>query len=290
MIPWTDDWQLDEASFERHVQGAIDLNYRCIYLMGTAGEGYAMSDGRFANVVKAFAKQTVGKGLDPQIGVISLSMETVIERIKFARDQGIEMFQISMPTWGTLDESEAMLYFETVCGSFPDCRFLHYNLPRAGRIIGGAEYRRIADAVPNLVATKNSSTDYDRTKNLMDHAGDLQHFFLEGNYALGCTIGECSLLCSYDALFPQTTWDFYEAGKRGDMPEVFRLARFFNDVHSLLYAHCGRTMIDGSYDKTFVWLVDPEFSPRVLPPYIGMSDAELKTCRAVYEAHFAQVP
>ena len=77
------------------------------------------------------------------------------------------MFQISLPSWGTLDEAETMLFFQTVCGRFPDCRFLHYNLPRAGRIIRGREYHRIAEAVPNLVATKNSSTDYDRTADLL---------------------------------------------------------------------------------------------------------------------------
>ena len=53
-----------------------------------------------------------------------------------------------------------MIFFKTVCGAFPDSRFLHYNLPLAKRIIGGHEYHRLAEAVPNLVATKNSTTDY----------------------------------------------------------------------------------------------------------------------------------
>ena len=60
--------------------------------------------------------------------------------------------------------------------------------------------------VPNLVATKNSTSDYARVADLMKHAGDLQHFFLEGGFAFGSLLGECSLLCSYDALFPKTTW------------------------------------------------------------------------------------
>lgn len=60
------------------------------------------------------------------------------------RLMSIRMFQISLPCWGALDESEALLHFTTECGSFSDCRFLHYNLPRARRIIRGAEYHRIA--------------------------------------------------------------------------------------------------------------------------------------------------
>ena len=118
-----------------------------------------------------------------------------------------------------------MTFFKTVCGTFPDCRFLHYNLPRAQRIIHGPEYRRIADEVPNLVATKNSTTEYARTADLMEHVSDIQHFFLEGNFAMGCTLGECSLLCSWDVLFPKTTWRFFEAGLNRDVDELFRIRR-----------------------------------------------------------------
>jgi len=139
VFPWTEKFELDLPAFQRHVGSLIDDGYRCLYIMGTAGEGYAMSDSRFEQVVKAFADLTVRDGLDPQVGVISLSMETIIQRIGFAYDLGIRMFQISLPSWGALDESEALVFFQTVCGSFPDCRFLHYNLPRAKRIIKGPE-------------------------------------------------------------------------------------------------------------------------------------------------------
>lgn len=290
MLPWTADYELDVPVFEEQVQAAVDDGYKCIYLMGTAGEGYALNNRRFKQVVENFAKLTVREGLDPQIGVIALSMAQIIERLAFAYEQGIRMFQISLPCWGALDEAEALSFFSTVCGEFPDCRFLHYNLPRAKRIIGGAEYRRIADAVPNLVATKNSSTDYARTADLMKHAPDLQHFFLEGNFAMGCTMGECSLLCSHDAVFPKTTWDFFEAGVKKDLPELFRITALLHDITIRLFDHCERDMIDGSYDKTFIWLRNPKFSTRMLPPYIGMSDEDLRICREVFETHFQQIP
>lgn len=109
-------------------------------------------------------------------------MEQTLHRLGVAHDLGIRMFQISLPSWGALDEGEALLFFQTVCGAFPDSQFLHYNLPRAGRILRGAEYATIAEAVPNLVATKNSSTDYARTADLLINAPQLQHFLLERNF------------------------------------------------------------------------------------------------------------
>ena len=290
MLPWTADDQLDVPVFESHIQETLDAGYTCLYLMGTAGEGYALDDARFRQVIEVFADLAVGEGRDPQVGVIGTAMQQTLERIAWAYTLGIRMFQISLPSWGTLDESETLTFFQTVCGRFPDCRFLHYNLPRAGRILRGAEYHRIAEAVPNLVATKNSSTDYARTKDLLVHSGELQHFLLEGNFAMGCTISECSLLCSYDALFPETTWKFFEAGRQGDLEELFRITRLFSDVGNTLFAHCPRTMIDGAYDKTYLWLRNPAFSNRLLPPYQGLTAEESAACRAVFEQRFAEIP
>jgi len=289
MLPWTEDFELDVPTFERHIQAALDDGYKCLYLMGTAGEGYAVGEARFRQVVEVFAAKTVREGLDPQVGVIGLSMEQIIERIALARELGIRMFQISLPSWGAPDESETMLFFKTVCGEFSDCRFLHYNLPRAKRILRGTEYHRIAGEVPNLVATKNSSTDYARTADLLMHAPELQHFLLEGNFAMGCTLGECSLLCSYDALFPQTTWKFFEAGVNRDLAELFRITHFLHVAGKRLFAHCQREMIDSSFDKTFVWLRDPSFSNRLLPPYLGLSEEESRVCREVFETHYQGV-
>jgi len=289
MLPWTETFELDIPAFERHVQGALDSKYKCIYLMGTAGEGYALTDAQFNQVVDIFARLTVQDGIDPQIGVIGLSMGHIIDRLQYAYDKGIRMFQISMPCWGALDELEAMNFFTSVCGRFPDCRFLHYNLPRTKRIITGPEYHRICGEVPNLVATKNSSTDYARTADLMRNSPELQHFFLEGNFAMGCTLGECSLLCSFDVLFPDTSWKFFEAGVNRDLNELFRITRLFWEVGEDLFAHVTRDMIDGSFDKTFIWLRDPSFSNKVLPPYVGLSEEESRTCRELFESKYADI-
>ena len=91
MLPWTEDFQLDVAKFEQHLQATLDDGYTCLYLMGTAGEGYALCEDRFRQVVEVFAANTVRDGIDPQIGVIGLSMEQITHRIALAhvRPQGL---------------------------------------------------------------------------------------------------------------------------------------------------------------------------------------------------------
>jgi dihydrodipicolinate synthase/N-acetylneuraminate lyase len=47
-------------------------------------------------------------------------------------------------------------FFELTCGGFPQLRFLHYNLPRAQRVLSPEDYLRLAGRHPNLMATKNA--------------------------------------------------------------------------------------------------------------------------------------
>ena len=60
-------------------------------------------------------------------------------------------------------------------------------------------------------------------------------------------------------LFPKTTQRFFEAGTKRDLVELFRITEFFMEVDNRLFAHCERDMIDGSFDKTFIWLQQREF-------------------------------
>jgi dihydrodipicolinate synthase/N-acetylneuraminate lyase len=282
MLPWTDSFQFDTRAFDRQLQCAIDAGYTHLYLMGTAGEGYALSDAQFDEIVSHFSRHATVPHLHRQIGIISLSMAQIISRIARSRELGFRMFQISLPSWGALTDTEVMAFFLEVCGKFPDCQFLHYNLPRAKRLINGSLYRRIADAVPNLVATKNSTSDYARVADLMRNVPDLQHFFLENGYAFGCLWGECSLLCSFDLLFPKSTWEFYEAGQQRDLATLWRLHKDFNEVETTLFGDLETEHIDGAFDKTFCWLKDPGFSNRLLPPYLGLTKEQSENVRRHY--------
>jgi len=286
LLPWKEDFTLDELAFRKHIQSAISQGFQHLYLMGTAGEGYAVTDRQFEHVVTVFFEEMQGEGLDPMVGVIAISMGQILDRIGLAHKLGIRHFQISLPSWGALDDEEMMEFFRRVGGEFPDAKFLHYNLPRAKRIITGREYRRIADAVPNLVATKNSTSDYARIADLMTHVPDLQHCFLESSFAFGCLWGECSLLCSVGSLFPKLTHQFFALGKNRQLSDLMEMHKTINQIIISLIDHIAEKHIDGAYDKMFVWLRDPTFPRRLLPPYRTLSEEDAQFARNVFESRF----
>lgn len=273
VVPWDADGKFIEDLFREQVQNMLANCSRNLYIFGTAAEGYAVTDTQFDRIARVFVDTMRAGGAEPMVGVISLSLPTIQERIARARDLGVKQFQISLPSWGALSEREVFSFFKHTCGKFPDCRFLHYNLMRTKRLVTPEEYARLADEHPNLVATKNSTDAMDRIEGLMNQAPQLQHFLTETGFAYGSMLGECGFLASV-AL---TNWSmakaYFEAGRRRD-PSLWTMQAELNAFTRDLIGVVGSVpYIDGAYDKLLWRLHDRRFPLRLLPPYDGASDA-----------------
>ncbi|MCH2213437.1 MAG: dihydrodipicolinate synthase family protein [Fuerstiella sp.] len=274
-IPWDEQGGFLESIFRRGVRTALQSTPH-LYLFGTAGEGYAVTDQQFDRIVAAFVDEMQKAQAEPMVGVIHLSLGTIVERIERCRGAGVRQFQISLPSWGALNETEVFEFFDQTCGRFPDCDFMHYNLPRAKRIVSGQEYGRISESHSNLVATKNTGDSLSHIRSLMSDAPELQHFLSEAGYVYGSLFGECSILASFVMNFPRLH-ALLEAGRQSDVVTLTSIQRELNIVTRTLFETIPDGRIDGAYDKLFAKMYDNEFPLRMLPPYTGSSDKEFQT-------------
>ncbi len=274
-IHWDERFQFAETIFRRTVRHSLTATPH-LYVFGTAGEGYAITDQQFDQIVKAFASEMHSGGAEPMVGIIHLSLGTMLERIRRSRDLGVTRFQVSLPSWAALSDRELFLFFDQVCDSFPDCQFMHYNLPRTKRLVTGKEYGKLAAAHPNLVATKNCGDSLSLLQGLVEQAPQLQHFLSEAGYVYGSMFGECSILASFIMNWPKLN-ALLEAGKRRDIATATAINREINIVIQTLFEAVPDGRIDGSYDKLFEKMYDPEVPLRLLPPYVGSTDDEFHT-------------
>lgn len=271
-VPWDDNGDFAEEVFRRQVTSMLQ-GTRHLYLFGTAGEGYAVTEGQFDRIVGVFSAAMRAAGAEPMVGVINLSLAVIVDRIRRARDMGVRQFQLSLPSWGALSEREVFEFFRHTCGRFPDCQFLHYNLMRTKRLVTGREYARLAEVHPNLVATKNSTDSLDRIEELLLVAPQLQHFLNETGFAHGSLIAESGLLGSLVTLNWRHGREFFEAGRRRDVATVLPMLHEINALtRDLIETVGGEAHIDGAFDKMFCRLHDPQFPLRMLPPYSGVSE------------------
>ena len=282
-VPWDEREQLDETVFRQEVRHFLSQGFKDLYIFGTAGEGHAVDTPRFERVAKVFREETADKpGVTAMVGVIALSTANFIERLSIAYRAGFRLFQISLPSWGVCDDVEMMRFFHDVCDAFPDCKFLHYNLPRSRRMLSPAEYRRVADEIPNVVATKNTGLSLGQTAELVRLVPEVQHFLGEATFPTGCLVGECSLLSSYGPMMPAKTKQFFEYGRTRDFEKLFRmqseLLAVIADFHRPIN---GTQKMDGAYDKMWVRLGGVPMPLRLLSPYEGFDEGMVEQCRRI---------
>lgn len=274
VVPWDENGKLMEELFRHEIRELLTHGTRHLYLFGTAGEGYAVSDRQYDQVVGVFRDEMrAGQG-EAMVGVISMSLTTIQERIARTRDLGINRFQISLPSWGALNDREVFEFFRQTCGKFRDCQFLHYNLMRTKRLVTPREYAKLAEEHPNLVATKNSTDSLDRIADLLNLSPQLQHFLNETGFAFGSLLGECGLLNSLALLNWKSGHAFFDAGKRKDIATLSVMHRELSAlVQDLIESVGDLAHIDGAYDKLLWKLHDRRFPLRLLPPYSHADDA-----------------
>lgn len=269
VVPWTERHEFDEPAFRRQVRTiARDLT-KHLYVFGTAGEGYAVSEAQFDQITEAFWSSSQEYGISPMVGLISLSLPTIIARIERCHALGFRRFQLSLPSWGPLNDRELDVFFAETCGRFPDCVFHHYNLMRTKRLLTSVEYRRIAAAHPNLVAVKNSTTDPAVIADLMTLTPRLRFFITEMGYAIARRTHDVGLLISLATVNPERAKAFVagdDARRTADVADFTAMGTKLKELAA------GRFHIDGAFDKMLFRVSDRSFPLRLLPPYASATE------------------
>lgn len=286
-LPWNDQEELREEVLRQEIQHFLRCGFRHIYIFGTAGEGYAVDTQCFRKTVDIFYEETRQPDVYPQVGIIGLSTANVRERIEIAHRAGFRMFQISLPCWGALNDREVLRFFREVCGAYSDSKFLHYNLQRSKRLLGASDYRKIADEVPNLVATKNTSPNVSFAAELMRNIPELQHFFGEAVFPTACLYGECSLLSSFAPMFPSSTLKLFELARSKQIEESLLLQRdYLTAVWTVIAPMMRQERMDGAYDKVIARLGGFPMPLRMLSPYESISEEIYLECKQILEDKF----
>lgn len=277
LVPWNEDGTCAEALFRSTVQGLVQTLTPHLYIFGTAGEGHAVSDDQFQAITRMFVTEMRAAEAEPMVGVISLSLATVVQRIEWAQGLGVRQFQISLPAWGPLNDAELDRFFSETCGRFPESRFLHYNLARAGRMLTGTDYARLAARHPNLVAVKMGGVSLDAQVDVARAAPQLRCFFTELAYIALRDRTDCGLLCALGGCEPRLARRLHaaNAATRKELEPVFR------SLHAAAKSALdGRAHIDGAYDKMYLKLNYPEFPLRLLPPYASADEEQFARFRS----------
>jgi dihydrodipicolinate synthase/N-acetylneuraminate lyase len=205
----------------------------------------------------------------------------MIERIEFGLDTGFREFQIAFSPWAAVSDDECDEFFGEICDRFPAAQFLHYNVPRARRMLTGAEYRRLAARHHNLAAVKFTSNDAAVVRELVTGCGPVQCFLTEPAYVMAREYTRCGLLVSLSGVRLELPRRFATASG----PALQKLGRLAYDIDDLLEEcfrrDCPQAHLDGAYEKVIARAHGAAVPLRLLPPYRGANE---EACRRFLDA------
>jgi dihydrodipicolinate synthase/N-acetylneuraminate lyase len=274
-VPWDENYSFAENVFRKQIRHILKHGTRHIYIFGTAGEGYAVTESQFRQITETFYEEMKAADSDPMVGIISMSLPTVIERIEWSYKLGVRSFQLSLPAWGPCTFDEIRSFFSHTCGRFADCSFLHYNCPRCKRLITPDEYGLLADEFSNLRATKNGAGGILDIISLTQKAPEMRHFLTEFNFAQAHLLGlDAGLLISVASINWKSAKLFYNSCVDKNVGKINKYILELKDIHKKLLDIVGtQGHIDGAYDKMFSKIADNDFPLRLLPPYTYADDS-----------------
>ena len=289
LLPWKEDFTLDEEIFRKSLRNMSSSGLKYIYTFGTAGEGYAVNDKQFADITAVFLDELRQTGTTPIVGCISLSAAQVISRLEKAYELGARYFQISFPSWGALTDEEVTVFFHQVCDRFPDCGFMHYNNGgRSKKLLKAKDYVRLADEIPNLTSVKFMNDSIEDVINVVTAETPIQFVLSEYGYAVGSMFGECALLFSGTSSHMETGWALLEAGKKKDFARIAELEKEVALNQTILFETCSTPVINAAYDKLYAKTALPEFPMRLYPPYQTFSDEQVENYFSEMHARLPQ--
>lgn len=306
-LPWDERGDLIEDLFRDEIRAHLEAGIHHLYIFGTAGEGYAVTDRMFDRIVEIFVDEmrAGGRGAGPtaqprpMVGVINQSTRTIIERVERAIDRGASTFQISLPNWGVLNDRELATFFAEVVGRFSQAEFLLYNLQRSGRVLTPGEHGRLAAEHENFVGAKNGTSSIVMLHDLLTGAPALRQFYTELGYPQGCQVGEPGYLMSLTTMNMPLGVRFFEAGLQRDWATLFGIQAQSLDILEWLVGGAGaevgssafpgaKAHMDGAFEKLLAKVHDPRFPLRLLPPYQSTTDAAFEAFVATVRARMPE--
>ncbi len=290
LLPVNADDSIDEGLLEAEIDYYIAAKVNGIYSNGSAGEFYTQTPAEYERVNTILAQKCEKAGMPFQIGASHMSPQLSLERMRFARGLCPSAMQIILPDWFPPTMPEILAFLRKIAEEAGDIPLVVYNPPHAKKRLDPADWRTIAEAVPQVQGVKVPGGDdawYAQMRPLFDRLS----VFVPGHLlASGIAKGAHGAYSNVACLSPRGAQAWYEQCL-GYLPKAIafeqRLLAFWRgQIEPLITIHHRSNM---AADKTAAvaggWL--PGMTPRMRWPYVGTPVDE---CGPIAQAARAMLP
>lgn len=219
ITPMNADESVNYDELKIQIDRLIDQGVHGIFVFGTNGEGYILSEDEKCAIMKTTVDQVAGRipvyastGLNGTVDTIRLSNK--------AKEIGVDVLSIITPGFAAASQDELYTHFKTVAEQV-DLPIVLYNIPaRTGNAIAPATVGRLSE-IENIIGVKDSSGNFDNILQYIEQTRDREDFsVLSGNDSLilwTLLAGGTGGVAGCSNVYPFTMSQIYEQFVAGDI-------------------------------------------------------------------------
>ena len=215
--PFAADNRIDTGIVRENVRRCHAAGLHGAYTTDSDGEFYAVELDDFRTLVEAFGDECRKVGMPSQAGVTWLNTQGTVDRLRIAADSGVMGAHVGHPVFMPMTPASFDQFWEDVSDAVPDdFGLIQYNTPRQPHVLGGDEYRALAERFPKLIGAKYVQAGVDGFMDVRRQAPELSCFAGEHvltAFAMHGARGNYSWMAGYNPTFMLDWWDEIERGE-----------------------------------------------------------------------------
>jgi 4-hydroxy-tetrahydrodipicolinate synthase len=219
VTPMRGDESVDLDGLRRHIDRMIDAGVHGIFVLGTTGEFYALTDAEKQQVV-ATAMEHVRGRLPVYAGSGAETTGETVRLTRMAVAEGVAGVSVITPYFIKPTQAELIHHFRTIAEAAGDRQLILYNNPATcgGLSIEPATVATLA-AVPNIAGIKDSSGDLQNTIEIIRRVPSTFGVLMGRDTLIlpALLMGAAGAIPASCNIAPELCVGIYESFQRGDL-------------------------------------------------------------------------
>jgi 4-hydroxy-tetrahydrodipicolinate synthase len=217
--PFLDNEEINKKAFVDQLEWMVAQGVHGIVVGGSTGEGYALDDDEFAELV-ALATNTIGPRLPVVASVIADSTRSALRRVARLAGANLAALQIAPPHYIFSPSEQGFIHFYRDLADASPVPIIIYNVISWAKI-SPALARDVMHAVPNVIAIKQSGTDFQVYVDLVRSVGADRVFAANDGALMSCyDLGAAGSIAAITTAAPKANVMLWNAVKNGQHQEA----------------------------------------------------------------------
>ena len=238
ITPLEDIDVLDRSGLEKLIEHVIRGGVSGIFLLGTSGEGPALSYRLRSELIKSTCRQVRGR-VPVLVGITDTAYIESLHIAEIAAEAGADAVVVAPPYYVRYCQSDLLKYIECLSQALPLPLFL-YNFPGLTKIPYAPETVKRASEIPQVIGLKDSSGDLSYLATVIGLVRNRTDFTVligpEEKLLDALRQGAHGGVCGGTNVYPDALVALQQAAWKGQWQCAEALQQQVNEMSKLLYS------------------------------------------------------